>query len=40
MSSRLKASTLSSLTSKNDKKNVDKSLEEQVYEMEIHNIEA
>lgn len=40
MTSRLKESKLTSLTSKNEKKNMDKSLQEQVYEMEIHNIEA
>lgn len=40
MTSRLKQSTLTSLTSTGKNKNMDKSLEEQVYEMEIHNIEA
>lgn len=38
--SRLKQSTLSSLTTTNRNKTLEKSLEEQVYEMEIHNIEA
>jgi len=40
MTSRLKQSNLSSLTSQGKTKTMDKSLEEQVYEMEIHNIEA
>lgn len=40
MTSRLKQSTLSSLNTTNRNKTLEKSLEEQVYEMEIHNIEA
>lgn len=40
MASRLKNSKLNSISSSNNRKNLDKSLEEQVYEMEIHNIEA
>lgn len=40
MSSRLKQSKLSSIATGANRKNLDKSLEEQVYEMEIHNIEA
>lgn len=38
MTSRLKQSNLTSLASTGKNKNMDKSLEEQVYEMEIHNI--
>lgn len=38
MASRIKKSQLSSLTTDGRKKIQDKSLEEQVYEMEIHNI--
>ena len=40
MTSRLKNSQLSSLTGDNRKKAQEKSLEEQVYEMEIQNIEG
>ena len=40
MASRMKQSKLSSISTAGNKKNLDKSLEEQVYEMEIHNIEA
>lgn len=38
MTSRIKNSQLSSLGAENRKKAQDKSLEEQIYEMEIHNI--
>lgn len=40
MTSRLKKTQLSSLTTQGHKKISDKSIEEQVYEMEIHPIEA
>jgi hypothetical protein len=38
MASRIKKSQLSSINTDGRKKIQDKSLEEQVYEMEIHNI--
>lgn len=40
MTSRLKKTQLSSLSTQGHKKPSDKSIEEQIYEMEIHPIEA
>ena len=40
MTSRLKKTNLTSLTAGGSKKMMDKTLEEQAYEMEIHPIEA
>lgn len=40
MTSRLKKTNLTSLSSAGGKKVMDKTLEEQAYEMEIHPIEA